>query len=96
MHWLLRYDVTDDYLERRVPFRTEHLAHARDAHERGELLLAGALSEPADGAVLVFRGDNPERVEAFARADPYVREGVVTAWTVRRWNVVVGDGADAT
>lgn len=96
MHWLLRYDVTDDYLERRVPFRAEHLAHAREAHERGELLLAGALSEPADGAVLVFRTETAEPVEAFARADPYVREGVVTAWTVRRWNVVVGDGAEAT
>ncbi|MDQ3385515.1 MAG: YciI-like protein [Actinomycetota bacterium] len=96
MHWLLRYHVTDEYLERRVPFRTEHLAHARAAHERGELLLAGALSGPADGAVLVFRTDTPEPVEAFARADPYVREGVATAWTVRRWDVVVGDGAEAT
>ena len=96
MHWILRYDVTPDYLERRVPFRAEHLSHARSAHERGELLLAGALSEPADGTVLVFRTETPEPVEAFARADPYVREGVVTAWTVRRWDVVVGDGVDAT
>ena len=96
MHWLLRYDVTDDYLERRVPFRAEHLAHAQAAHERHELLLAGALSEPADGAVLVFRTETPDPVEAFARADPYVREGVVTAWTVRRWDVVVGDGVEAT
>ena len=94
MHWLLRYDVTDDYLERRVPFRAEHLAHARSAHERGDLLLAGALSDPADGAVLIFRTDTPQPVEAFARADPYVREGIVTAWNVRSWNVVVGDGAE--
>ena len=96
MHWLLHDDVTDDYLERRVPFRSEHLAHALAAHERGELLLAGALAEPADGAFLVFRTDTPGPVEAFAREDPYVREGVVTAWAVRRWNVVVGDGAEAT
>lgn len=94
VHWLLRYDVTDDYVERRVPYRAEHLAHARAAHERGELLLAGALAEPADGAVLVFRTDAAATVEAFAEADPYVREGVVTAWTVRRWTVVVGEGAE--
>ena len=94
MHWLLRYDVTDDYTERRVPFRADHLAHARAAHERGELLLAGALADPADGAVLVFRADRPDVVEAFAREDPYVREGVVTGWTVRRWTVVVGEGAE--
>jgi len=94
VHWLLRYDVTDDYTERRVPFRADHLAHARAAHERGELLLAGALADPADGAVLVFTADGPDVVEAFAREDPYVREGVVTGWTVRRWTVVVGEGAE--
>lgn len=94
MHWLLRYDVTDDYVERRVPYRADHLAHARAAHDRGELLLAGALADPADGAVLVFRTDSPEPVKAFARNDPYVLEGVVTSWTVRRWTVVVGEGAE--
>ena len=93
MHWLLRYDVTADYTERRVPHRADHLAHARAAHERGELLLAGALADPADGAVLVFTADGPDVVEAFAEADPYVRAGVVTGWTVRRWTVVVGEGA---
>jgi uncharacterized protein YciI len=29
-------------------------------------------------------------VEAFADADPYVRNGLVTEWTVRPWAVVVG------
>lgn len=94
MHWILSYDVTDDYLERRVPYRADHLAHVKAAHERGELVLAGALADPADGAVLVFRTDASEAVEAFARSDPYVREGVVTGWKVRRWTVVVGDGAE--
>lgn len=63
-HWLLRYDVTDDDVERRAPYRADHLAHARAAHDRGELLLAGALADPADGAVLVFRTDSPEPVRA--------------------------------
>ena len=91
MHYLLFYDVVDDYETRRVPLRKEHLTHAREAHARGELVLAGALAEPADGAVLVFKGDSPAVAEAFARSDPYVAAGVVTRWWVRPWTTVVGD-----
>jgi uncharacterized protein YciI len=90
MFWLLFYDVADDYTERRTPFRDAHLALARAAHDRGELLLAGALADPPDGAVLVFRSDTPAVAEDFAKADPYVANGVVTSWRVRQWTVVVG------
>ena len=93
MHYILFYDVVDDYLERRAPFRGLHLKKVREAYERGELVLAGALTEPDDGAVLVFRGPSPDAAEAFARSDPYVTNGVVTAWRVRKWVTVVGDGA---
>lgn len=88
--WLLLYDLADDYVERRPPLRPEHLALAEAAHERGELVLGGALDEPMDAAVLVFRGESPAAAEAFASADPYVRDGLVTTWRVRCWNVVVG------
>jgi uncharacterized protein len=94
MHFLLMYDVTDDYLERRVPLRAAHLAHARAAVERGELVLGGALAQPADGAILLFRGDSPAAAEAFARADPYVLNGLVTRWRVREWTTVVGRDAE--
>jgi uncharacterized protein YciI len=83
------YDVVDDYLERRPPLRDEHLALARAAQERGELYLAGALADPADGAVLVFRTEDPAVVEDFVRRDPYVRQGLVTAWRIRPWTVVI-------
>jgi uncharacterized protein YciI len=92
MHFLLFYDVVPDYLARRTPLRATHLAHARAAHARGELVLAGALADPADGAVLLFRGDSPAAAEAFAAADPYVTGGLVTRWRVRAWVTVVGDG----
>jgi uncharacterized protein len=91
MHYLLFYDVTPDYLERRKALRSEHLSLARDAHARGELILGGALAEPVDGAVLLFRGTSPEVAASFARADPYVREGLVSSWRVREWTTVVGD-----
>ena len=92
-YWLLLYDVVDDYVERRAPFRPAHLELARQAHGRGELVMAGALNDPADGAVFVFQADDPSVVEEFARADPYVTGGIVTSWRVRRWNVVVGGDA---
>lgn len=95
MHYLLHYQVAADYERRRGPHRAEHLALAWDAARRGELVLAGALADPVDGAVLLFTGDSPEAAERFARADPYVRHGIVLRWTVRRWNTVVGEGAAA-
>jgi uncharacterized protein YciI len=91
MHGLLLYDLVDDYLERRPPLRDAHLALVQAAHERGEILMAGALADPADMAVLVFTADSPAAAEAFASNDPYVKEGLVMSWRVRQWNVVVGD-----
>jgi uncharacterized protein YciI len=93
VHYLLIYDVVSEYVERRAQFRDEHLAMANAAVERGELVLGGALADPVDGAVLLFQGDAPAVAEAFAAADPYVRNGLVTRWCVRKWNTVVGDCA---
>ncbi|MCE9567492.1 MAG: YciI family protein [Planctomycetes bacterium] len=93
MHYLLIYDVVNDYAERRLPFRAAHLAHAQAAVARGELILGGALADPVDGAVLVFKGDSPAPAEAFANTDPYVLNGLVTKWRVRTWTTVVGEDA---
>ena len=90
MHYLLMYDVVSDYVERRGAYREEHLALAWKAHDEGRLILGGALMDPADGAVLLFQGDSPVAAEAFARADPYVKNGLVTHWRIRPWNTVVG------
>lgn len=90
MYWLLLYDLADDYLERRPPLRPAHLALARAAEQSGSLVLAGAVDDPVDLAVLVFRADDPSLVEEFVHNDPYVEEGLVTAWHIRRWNVAIG------
>ena len=90
MHYLLIYKVIDDYVEKRVSFRSSHLAKAMEAVQRGELILGGALANPVDQAVLLFRGDSPQFAEKFAREDPYVLNGLVTSWQVREWSTVVG------
>ena len=91
MHYLLFYEVADDYLTRRAEFRNVHLKMGWEAVERGELVLGGALANPIDGAVLVFKGDSPAVAEQFAKADPYVTSGIVKRWYVREWTTVVGD-----
>jgi uncharacterized protein len=93
MHYLLIYEVADDYLTRRTAFRAEHLALATAAVERGELVLGGALANPVDGAVLLFRGESAAAAERFAVADPYVTNGLVTRWRVREWTTVIGKDA---
>ena len=93
MHFLMFYELAPDYLERRPQYRTEHLRHAWESQERGELVLAGALADPADRAVLLFKCDSPQVAEQFAAADPYVKNGLVTAYSVRAWTTVIGDDA---
>lgn len=90
-YYVLFYDVVEDYVSRRAPYRDAHLRLAREAHRRGDLLLAGALSDPTDRAVLVFRAAGKSVVEDFARNDPYVINRLVTRWQIRPWAVVIGN-----
>jgi uncharacterized protein YciI len=90
MHYILFYDVADDYVEKRAMFREAHLEHGQQALARGELVLGGALADPVDGAMLVFRGPSPEIAEEFAKTDPYVINGLVKAWRVRKWTTILG------
>lgn len=89
MYLVLQYDFVDDYLERRGVFRDDHLALARAAHESGDLLLAGAFTDPADAGLLVWATDDRAVAERFVEQDPYVTNGLVLRWRIRSWNVVV-------
>jgi uncharacterized protein YciI len=89
-YYLLFYKTIENYVEKRAPYRSEHLKIAEDAHQNGSLVMAGALAEPADGAVLIFKGESPKIAEDFANNDPYVKNGLIKSWEVRPWTVVVG------
>jgi uncharacterized protein len=92
-HFLLFYDVSADYLERRAEFRSAHLEKAWASSNRGELVLGGALVNPTDQAVLLFKAESVAVVEAFAKSDPYVLNGLVKSWRVREWLTVAGEAA---
>ncbi len=90
MYYILFYKTADNYLEKRAPFRPEHIKYANAAHDAGTLIMAGALADPVDSAILIFKGENPEVAADFARNDVYVKNGVITEWSVRPWTVVIG------
>lgn len=92
-HFLLFYELDKDYLERRGEFRGAHLDMAWKASEAGELVMAGALTEPTDQALLLFKGESKAVAERFAESDPYVQNGLVKRWHVREWTTVVGEAA---
>lgn len=89
MYFALLYDTVKDFTQRRQPYREAHLAAAQRAYKEGRLILGGAFN-PADGALLVFNAASASEAEEFAKNDPYVIHGLVTAWHVREWTVVIG------
>ena len=84
-HYLLQYTYTDNVLEKRVPFRQEHLQVAGSFKAKGKLVMGGALGD-LTGATVIFR--TREDAEEFVSEDPYVKNGIVTKYEVREWSVV--------
>jgi uncharacterized protein YciI len=91
-YFALLYDVVDGFVDKRLQSRQRHLQLVGDAHARGELVMAGALGDPPDGALLVFQAADALVAENFARSDPYVTSGLVLRWRVKPWHVVIGLG----
>ena len=89
-HFALIYEMVENFVERRKPYREAHLQHINDAHARGWIVMAGPLGDPPDGGLLIFRADSPAAVEEWVRADPYVTNGIVVGSKVRPWNLVIG------
>jgi uncharacterized protein len=90
-YYTLFYNYVDDYLTRRGQFREEHLKLANASNQRGEMILAGAFSNPPDKALLIFHVADKSIIEDFIKKDPYVNNGLVTKWEIREWTVVIGN-----
>ena len=90
-YYLLIYDVVNDYVAKRAAYRDEHLRLVKGAYKRGELIMAGALADPVDQAILIFRSPDKAPIEKFIHEDPYIRHGLIEQWRIRPWTVVVGN-----
>ena len=88
--YLLTYDYVDGIVDKRGPHRAGHLAHAKAAIARGDVVLGGAFADLTQAGI-VFRVADAAEVEAFVEGDPYVAAGLVTDHSVREWTVVVGE-----
>ncbi len=86
---ILFYEYVPSIEEKRVPHRDGHLGLLRELHTDGRMRMAGAYSDPLDGAAIVFA--DRKSAEEFAERDPYVANGLVLRWYVRDWNVVIGE-----
>jgi uncharacterized protein YciI len=89
-YYALLYYTVPDFARARGPHRDAHLAKVFEASRRGELLMAGALGDPPNRALLLFRCEDASPAEQFARTDPYVTSGVVERWEVQPWATVCG------
>ena len=89
--YILTYHLVDSYLEERGKYREEHLGMAKKGQEAGEIVMAGALDKPADKAVFIFKSESEETAKNFAENDPYYKNGLIKEYSVRKWNVVIGN-----
>ena len=86
---LLSYAYVPDILEKRGPYRAEHIAAAKAAVAAGKMAMAGATGDPVSGALFIWAPGVPKsEIEAFAAGDPYVKAGLVPSWTVQPYMVV--------
>ncbi len=93
-YYILKYKLAENYLQDRGQYRAEHLGLAKEAAEKGNLVLGGAMDDPADEAILIFRNENDQLARSFAENDPYVKNGLIKKWEVRKWNAVIGSKID--
>ena len=89
--FLLKYDYIPEVLEKRGPYREEHIALANKFIEDGTCLSGGPCGEVGmeipKGALFVFT--TAESAQEYAEGDPYVANGIVTEYSIEEWNVVV-------
>lgn len=90
MYYVLFYELVENYIELRKPLREQHLSLIRQLEAQGCVILAGALDNPPDRALLIFQVDDPAIIQQFVQNDPYVQHGLVKRWEIRPWNVVAG------
>jgi uncharacterized protein YciI len=88
--YALEYIYVPDILEKRGPYRPEHLELAQGLQKAGKMIGGGPYSPATPGALFVFEDSNDDVVKKFVNDDPYVKNGLVTSWTIKEWNVLIG------
>ncbi len=94
MKYVMIYETSAEGLAKAAGLYVAHRARLEEFHARGELLMAGPLMAPTDGAMGIFT--SREAAEAFIAGDPFVLGGVVARHSIREWNEVLAEGPIST
>lgn len=84
MKFVLWGTYCTDVLERRTPYRDEHLAGLQRQKEEGVLLTLGPTVD-ASHVFGLYEADDLETVENLVKGDIYWRQGIWTAVEVYPW-----------
>ncbi|KAF0652642.1 hypothetical protein L107_13276 [Cyanobium sp. Copco_Reservoir_LC18] len=84
MKFVLWGTYCSDVLERRTPFREEHLAGLKRQKEEGVLVTLGPTADTRFVFGL-YEADDQETVESLVKGDIYWRQGIWTAVEVHPW-----------
>lgn len=87
---MLNYKYVDGMLEKRTPYRAEHLAILNQMREDGKILCAGPMTD-SSGALFIFKTTQADVME-FIEKDPYVKADLVPSYEIKEW--IVGIGGD--
>ena len=84
MRFVLWGTYCPDALERRDPYRQEHLEGLRRQKDAGTLITLGP-TEQSTHVFGIYEADSRDAVEALIRNDVYWREGIWTAYEIHPW-----------
>ena len=84
MKFVLWGTYCPDALERRTPFREEHLEGLRRQKESGVLITLGP-TETSSHVFGIYEADDQAQVEELLKNDIYWRQGIWTEVTVYPW-----------
>ena len=84
MKFVLWGTYCDNALEKRAPYREEHLAGLRRQKENGVLITLGP-TETSSHVFGIYEADSREQVEELVHGDVYWRNGIWTAVEIHPW-----------
>jgi uncharacterized protein len=85
--YILRYNYVSDVLEKRGPYRAQHLELAKRCCISGGPTASMRDPNIPTGALFVFA--DSLSATSFADKDPYVSAGIVTALSIEEWTVAI-------
>lgn len=85
---LLLYRYVENMVERRTPYRPDHLAHIKAAQAAGQIGIAGATGDPPTGGAFQFIGLSEGEIKDYVHADPYYQAGLIVSFEIQPWTLV--------